>query len=59
VLLLHTVMNLSIYLAIPSMKLSLGVLAFATVLVLLADVTVIRIWGAKSLSRGQPAYPSS
>jgi len=51
VLLFHTMNNLSIYVMIPSMKLSPAIIGYSILLSLIAVAIVLSIWGAKNLSR--------
>lgn len=52
-LLVHTSMNWSIWLAMPSMKMDLPTIGFMVVFLAIAVLVIIKIWGLARLSREQ------
>jgi hypothetical protein len=51
-LLFHTAMNWSIWLLLPSMKMSYSILGFTVVLLVIAVLVILRLWGAARLKKG-------
>lgn len=49
-LLLHAAMNWSIWLFLPSMKLNFSIIGFTAVILVIAVLVIIRVWGAARLS---------
>ncbi|MFQ3633761.1 type II CAAX prenyl endopeptidase Rce1 family protein [Roseiflexus sp.] len=50
-LLLHAAINWSIWLFLPSMKMNFSIIGFTVVILVIAVLVIIRIWGAARLSR--------
>jgi hypothetical protein len=51
-LLLHTTMNWSIWLFLPSMQTNFSIISFTVVLLSIAVLVILRVWGAARLSKG-------
>jgi len=51
VMLFHTSMNWSIWVALPSMKVNISIIGYTIILLALAVALVLRVWGATRLSR--------
>ena len=51
-LLLHTTMNWSIWLFLPSMQTNFSIIGFTVVLLSIAVLVILRVWGAARLSKG-------
>ncbi len=49
VLLLHTMNNLSIYLVLPNMKMTLGVSIYTIFMLIIIVIIILSIWGTKNL----------
>ena len=51
-LLLHTTMNWSTWLFLPGMKTNFAIIGFTVVLLAIAVLVILRVWGAARLSKG-------
>lgn len=52
VLLLHSTMNWSIWLFLPGMKINFAIIGFTVVLLLIAVLVILRVWGTVRLRKG-------
>jgi membrane protease YdiL (CAAX protease family) len=51
-LLLHTTMNWSIWLFLPGMKINFSIIGFTVVLLVIAVLVILRVWGTARLRKG-------
>jgi hypothetical protein len=51
-LLLHTTMNWSIWLFLPGMKMNFAIIGFTVVLLVIAVLVILRVWGTARLRKG-------